>query len=106
MKLLGEAVAAFRAALEVRTREELAQQWAMTQNNLGDALREQGTCLGGGEGVRLLSEAVEAFRAALEVFTEESSPHFRAIASANLAKALRHLDTESSRTPTPDLDYP
>ena len=33
-QLLGEAVSAYRAALEVRTREQLPQQWAMTQNNL------------------------------------------------------------------------
>ena len=37
-RLLGEAVAAYREALKVRTREQLPQDWAMTQNNLGNAL--------------------------------------------------------------------
>ena len=35
---LEEAVAAYRAALEERTRERVPLQWAMTQNNLGNAL--------------------------------------------------------------------
>ena len=35
---LEEAVAAYRAALEERTRERVPLDWAMTQNNLGNAL--------------------------------------------------------------------
>ena len=35
---LEEAVAAYRAALEVWTRERVPLDWAMTQNNLGNAL--------------------------------------------------------------------
>ena len=38
-ELLAQAVAAYRSALEVRTREQLPQNWAMTQNNLGLTLR-------------------------------------------------------------------
>jgi tetratricopeptide (TPR) repeat protein len=34
---LAEAVVAYREALEVYTRKELSQQWAMTQNNLAQA---------------------------------------------------------------------
>ncbi|MGF1641189.1 MAG: tetratricopeptide repeat protein, partial [Rhodospirillales bacterium] len=65
---LEEAVAAFRAALEERTRERVPLQWAATQNNLGNALarlgrRESGTAR--------LEEAVAAYRAALEEFTRE-----------------------------------
>ena len=60
---LEEAVAAYRAALEERTRERVPLQWATTQNNLGNALatlgeRESGTAR--------LEEAVAAYRAALE----------------------------------------
>ena len=39
-ELLQQAVEAFRSALQVRTREQLPQDWAMTQNNLGIALRD------------------------------------------------------------------
>ena len=35
---LEEAVAAYRAALEERTRERVPLDWATTQNNLGAAL--------------------------------------------------------------------
>jgi tetratricopeptide (TPR) repeat protein len=68
---LEEAVAAFRAALEERTRERVPRNWATTQNNLGTALwslgaRESGTAR--------LEEAVAAFRAALEERTRERVP--------------------------------
>ena len=46
-QLLAEAVTAYRQALEVRTRETLPQQWATTQNNLGNALGDQGSRTGG-----------------------------------------------------------
>jgi tetratricopeptide (TPR) repeat protein len=62
-KRLEEAVAAYRAALQERTRERVPLDWAMTQNNLGRALamlgeRESGT--------KRLEKAVEAYRAALQ----------------------------------------
>ncbi len=41
--LLSEAVSAYRSALEVYTNAQLPQlNWAVTQNNLGVALQEQG----------------------------------------------------------------
>ncbi len=57
------AVAAYRAALTEWTRERVPLDWAMTQNNLGNALlrlgeRESGTAR--------LEEAVAAYRAALD----------------------------------------
>ena len=47
---LAGATQAYRAALEERTRDRVPLDWAMTQNNLGTALkrlgeRENGTCL-------------------------------------------------------------
>ena len=41
-KHLTEAVAAYRAALQEYTRERVPLDWAMTQNNLGTALRVLG----------------------------------------------------------------
>ena len=66
-----EAVAAYRAALQERTRERVPLDWAVTQNNLGAALatlgeRESGTAR--------LEEAVAAYRAALEERTRERVP--------------------------------
>ena len=73
------------AALEEWTRERVPLDWAMTQNNLGNALwtlgeRESGTAR--------LEEAVQAYHAALEVFTVEVSPANRRIAIASLDAAL------------------
>ena len=55
---LEEAVAAYRAALEERTRERVPLDWAMTQNNLGVALESarragerDGAARGGGGGL-------------------------------------------------------
>ena len=65
---LEEAVLAYRAALEERTRDRVPLQWAQTQTNLGAALetlgeRESGTAR--------LEEAVVAYRAALEEQTRD-----------------------------------
>ena len=65
------AIAAYRAALEDRTRARVPLDWAATQNDLGNALwtlgeRESGTSR--------LEEAVAAFRAALEERTRVRVP--------------------------------
>jgi hypothetical protein len=49
-KYLGESVTAYHAALTVYTKDALPQQWAMTQNNLGIVLGNQGTRTSGEAG--------------------------------------------------------
>jgi hypothetical protein len=61
-------------ALEVYTREQLPQDWAQTQNNLGNALRDQAARTKGTRGAELLAEAVAAHRSALEVYSAEDFP--------------------------------
>ena len=73
-ELLAQAVAAYRAALEVYTRGAVAARLGGTQNNLGNALQNQGTRTSGEEGRGLLAQAVAAYRAALEVYTREQLP--------------------------------
>ena len=75
-KLLEDAVAAYRSALEVNTKADLPQDWARTQNNLGNALQELGTRSGGEEGRKLLEDAVAAYRSALEVCTKADLPQY------------------------------
>ena len=92
---LDEAVAAYRAALQERTRERVPLQWAATQNNLGLALwslgeRESGTAR--------LDEAVEAFRAALQERTRERVPLDWAMTQNNLGSALQRLGERESGT--------
>nr|MDJ0823324.1 hypothetical protein [Paracoccaceae bacterium] len=68
---LEEAVQAYRAALEERTRDRVPLDWAATQNNLGNALRN----LGEREiGAARLEESVVAYRAALEERTRDRVP--------------------------------
>src|SRR4029450_2313308 len=71
---LQQSVAAYRAALEVRTREQLPQQWASTQNNLGMVLAVLGERASGGQGAQYLEQSLAAYRAALEVRTREQLP--------------------------------
>jgi len=61
---LEEAVTAFRAALEVRTRDQAPLDWAAAQNNLGNAL---GTLGARETGTAHLEEAVAAWEAYLTV---------------------------------------
>jgi hypothetical protein len=85
---LEEAVQAYHAALQERTRERAPLDWATTQNNLGNALirlgeRESGTAL--------LEEAVQAYRAALQERTHEQTPLDWATTQNNLGNALARL---------------
>lgn len=89
LRLLSESVTAFRAALEVYTRDAKPVEWAITQNNLGSVLRVQGSRLGGEAGQILLGEAVTAYRAALEVHTRNAMPVDWAMTQNNLGIALR-----------------
>ena len=75
-------VAAYRAALEEWTRERVPLRWAMTQDNLGNALQ----ALGAREsGTARLEEAVAAYRAALAVFETSDVAHYTEVTKSNLA---------------------
>jgi tetratricopeptide (TPR) repeat protein len=92
---LEEATIAYRAALEVLTRENHAAQWAAIQGGLGLALfmlgeRESGT-------VRF-EHAVVAHRAALEEQTRERDPVQWAMTQASLGNALHMLGTRDNDT--------
>ena len=66
----------------------------MTQNNLGDALRELGTRSDGEEGRKLLQDAVAAFRSALEVSTKADLPQPWVWIQINLGDALGVLGNQ------------
>src|SRR5208283_4908972 len=93
---VSETVAAYRAALEEMTRERVPLQWAMTQNNLGNARamlgqRESGTAW--------LEEAVAAFHAALKERTRERVPlDWAATQNSLIGNALAALGQRENRT--------
>ena len=93
--LLGQAVDAYRAALQVRTRADHPVDWAGTTQNLALALQQQGSRTGGAAGAALLGQAVDAYRAALEVYTRADHPVDWAMTTQNLAIALKE---QGSRT--------
>jgi len=93
--LLGQAVDAYRKALEVRTRADHPVDWAQTTQNLAGALQHQGIRTEGAAGAALLGQAVDAYRAALEVRTRADHPVHWAMTTQNLARALQN---QGSRT--------
>ncbi len=90
---LEQAVAAYRAALEERTRERVPLDWAMTQMNLGNTL----ATLGEREnGVARLEEAIDAYRSSLEERSRERVPLEWALTKMNLGTALKILGERES----------
>jgi tetratricopeptide (TPR) repeat protein len=90
---LEDAVAAYRAALEVRKRDRVPLQWATTKNNLGTALQTLGERE---SSTARLEEAVAAYRAALEERRE--FPLDWAMTQNNLGTALQTLGERGSDT--------
>jgi hypothetical protein len=93
---LHHAIVTYREALAERTRERVPLDWAMTQNNLGNALlrlgeRESGTAR--------LEEAVAAYRAALEELTRERAP----LQWARRRTATRYRGLAGARAARPGL---
>ena len=83
---------AYRDALEEYTRARVPLAWALTQNNIGNALK----LLGERESrTARLEEAVAAYRAALEERTRARVPLDWAQTQNNLGNALWALGRES-----------
>jgi tetratricopeptide (TPR) repeat protein len=92
---LTRACEAFRTVLNTWTRERVPLDWAMTQNNLGNALRR----LGDRErDTARLEEAVAACRAALKEHTRERVPLQWAMTQNNLGNALSTLGERENDT--------
>ncbi len=92
--LLGQAVAAWRDALQVRTRAEYPVDWAMTQNNLASAgldWSRHDTCTDSRPHLRAALDHVEA---ALGVYDPVHMPYDHGTATAlrnRILTALRNL---------------
>jgi tetratricopeptide (TPR) repeat protein len=88
-------LAAFRSALQVRTRDRLPQDWAATENNLGVALAVLGKMSKGPQATGYLEEAVGTFRNALQVRTRDQLPQGWAATQNNLGASLHDLAVRS-----------
>lgn len=101
--LLAQAVAAYRGALEVYSREQRPQDWATIQYDLGIALHAEGLRTGGIQGAERLAQAVAAFRSALEVITREQLPQDRAATQNDLGAALKEQALRAGGAQATDL---
>jgi CHAT domain-containing protein len=77
------AITGYKIALTVYTRSAFPEQWAMTQNNLGNAYGNRIL----GERAENIESAIAAFSAALEVRTRSAFPEKWAMTQNNLAIA-------------------
>ena len=84
---LDRAIAAYREALEQRTRDCVPLKWAATQNNLGNALR----VLGERGDDDALKDAISAYREALKEYARDHLPLEWAATQNNLGIALLTL---------------
>jgi tetratricopeptide (TPR) repeat protein len=98
---LRKALQVYDRALTAMTRERAPLDWAMTQNNLGTALRRLGERESGAE--RLL-EAVEAYRAAIEEWTREREGRIARLYVRDRQRAVRY-DDQCLRRKRPALEY-
>ena len=88
-------MSAYVEALKEYTRERMPLNWAMTQNDLGNALRTLGERESGTE---RLEQAVSAYVEALKERTRERVPLDWAMTQNNLGNALRTLGERESGT--------
>lgn len=82
---LEQAIQAYQAALEIRTRNDFPEQWAMTQHNLGNAY---GKRIRGAQAENL-ERALEAYEAALTIYTRDAFPEDWAMTQHSLGNAYR-----------------
>jgi tetratricopeptide (TPR) repeat protein len=85
---LREAISVYEQALALASRNRVPLDWAMTQNNLGNALLYLGESKGD---TALLEEAVTVYHASLEERTRDRVPLDWAMTRNNLGNALQTL---------------
>ncbi len=89
------AIAAYRAALEERTRDRVPLDWAVTQSNLGNALQTLGERE---SSTARLKEAKEAYSVALETFNAVGAHYYADNSRRNLAKVQALLGKRKNQS--------
>jgi tetratricopeptide (TPR) repeat protein len=97
-RLLGAAETAFRAALEIYTRDEHRVDWARTQNHLGNALVKLGELERPSDrSIEHTVASVDAHRLALEAYSRDDEPARWAVTTMNRGLALMRLGQDTDR---------
>ena len=94
--LFDQSAQAYRNALEVYTKADQPQDWALVQTNLGIALWIQGDRATGDKADALFDQSAQASRSALEVYTEADEPQYWAMQRRTLELCLRTRDRRAS----------
>jgi hypothetical protein len=87
-------VAAYRAALQERTRERVPLDWAGTQNNLGNALKDLGQRM---HDTNALCQALRDHVSAWQLFSE-AAPHYASIAVAGTKTDVAAIHNQTRGT--------
>lgn len=95
--VLAQAVATYQELLDARARREVPLDWAMTQNNLGNALWSLGKLEGD---VARWEQAQAAYRAAQEEYPPAKYPLEWAMTQNNLGLVLESLGKREGSTET------
>lgn len=95
---LSQAVEAFTAALEFRSKHDLPREWAMTTQNLAVAILEKANVTSGSAGVLLLKQAKDLLLETLTVRTRSESPFDWALTQENLAIVTKSLGERSEKS--------
>jgi len=90
-----EAIDVYQRSLALSPRSERPRDWAMTENDLGVALKTLGERQAG---TGLLDEAASAFRSATEEMTRDDAPLQWAMARNNLGATLEALGARETGT--------
>lgn len=80
---------AFQKALEVRTKADLPQNWATTEQSLGVSLLYEGRRSNGIKAKALLNQSLQAFSSVLDVYTKVDNPYGWARTMRNLSEVYK-----------------
>ena len=78
------AIIGYELVLNLITRTDFPENWAMTQNNLGNAYLYKNT---GNRAENIINEAIRCYQRALEVYTREDFPEYWAMTQNGLGNA-------------------
>jgi tetratricopeptide (TPR) repeat protein len=92
---VNNAIACYKAALEMCKRDEYPLYYAMTQNNLGTAYKALPSATPE-ERARNVSNAIACYRAALEIHKRDEYPHKFCQTAQNLGVALAEIGEKAA----------
>ncbi len=91
-----ESIDAFDAALQIRTREKVPAEWAMSQANLAGALQHLGNRFDDDHAIKYLKHSRALYAETLEIIDPEGSPQVWALVQESIDSVLIDLADRSS----------